>query len=1141
MGKYCRYCGRELSEHSAFCGGCGKAVQGQAVPGTEVRRSRFCRSCGQPLGQGARFCRVCGQRAEASARQRKTETSGQDGKRTVSARGFRFWKPVVAAGLAIAVFVSFAYPGFVRVRLSDTVLKQLASGRNRGEISYFSELSPEELEAEYAAIDAAYAAGELPREAAAEREEHAPYGWLYGEESGWGITAEEEEAGAVTVLPEGKSKAFRMKTPYGITLSAEKNALDRDRTFSVEPASAAQYDAVEAALPEAVGAPGLLLGLWELDAGMSDDELLPGHYTVEIELEKLGLEKEDFDGLRAYRIDSAGRWYEYSVGLNGDSVTIEANQNSILCTILVMSAPIYDTLLANGSGAYFNPFIPVNFDLKYEGKAVMEIMLDRSSVTGELASFNEERYAEMEKSAKEEAFNQIQEEEKALLEEYSDYSSMEKGFSEDWNGDPELQKAANRIKKKFVSRYEKLLLQKVEADPDYERIRKNLKEYREAPLNMPDLRPELEAVEKVCEAALRAWKWMKEDLGLRMPGYKFRIELSVDVKEDTYGATVPPVLSNPYMVISMKKVFRGDKLTYDCLLCTVCHELFHAVQRVYKSNATGNYKFDEMSAQDLEGMAYDHFKQAEENPITSPREEVLDNLEDVYWFALPLDDVKTSYPEGALVASDGKATVAYPIAPFLTYLREKKTQRYAWILLSYRGLWGHRAVSTILKKAFSLDEKGLTEFYHQFAESYQTKFYKAAYGYTDPVFSPLEELHIGSGKKEVELPNKKYTIRVRRVGLVGGKRSPEKYAMVLRYADNFGEKMSDFRITPLNMKKDEDYREYAGGVFFAPRAWSASRETIYLMEVDGGTAETTEGWLWDSNSGYTLYLMKKPEAPELARSGSALSVKLPVSDAWPGHEIVDAYVITLRSGKKELLKKELSKKEVTAEPVRIDISEIEKKLSQEERNNLVLIVQESVDDSIRSEEPCLGPESDAVPVPLSDEICGTWEIQSELQNNSSPMLDSYLGALGEAAGAAGGEFAGDINSYIEEYYRIQEEQSKTVSSGRMVLRPTEREGVMEAVFRFEGAPEQIYEGSYDRDRMELRLRPKNTLYTDSQGNQYDLAEYGLATELKLRFSGDGGTGTRNGAVNRFTGESAMDNQFASFQAVLQGTKLSDAY
>ncbi len=177
-----------------------------------------------------------------------------------------------------------------------------------------------------------------------------------------------------------------------------------------------------------------------------------------------------------------------------------------------------------------------------------------------------------------------------------------------------------------------------------------------------------------------------------------------------------------------------------------------------------------MSAQDLEGMAYDYFKQAEEKPITSPREAVLENLKDVYWFALPLDDVKTSYPEGELVHPKGDgASVSYPIAPFLTYLREKKERGYARILKSYSGLWGPSEVSTILKKAFSLDEKGLTEFYHQFAESYQTKFYSAARGDgVNPIFSPLEELHIGSGKKEVELPNKNYTIRVRRVRPVRG-------------------------------------------------------------------------------------------------------------------------------------------------------------------------------------------------------------------------------------------------------------------------------------------------------------------------------------------------------------------------------------
>jgi hypothetical protein len=900
--------------------------------------------------------------------------------------------------LAVAVFVCFVYPGFVRTKLfgsgegthitsgntgttggnngvsNGSGLSSLfgggkESGGNGGSVSKPSAPTLEELEAEYAAIDEAYVNGTLfADEDTAKEDPHAQYPWLYGDESGWDVPDESEDAQPQQpkILPQGNSKAFRTETPYGITVSAEKGMLDKDREFKVEPITPEQYDSLDAALSEAEGSGSMIVGAWDLDAGMEDHEILPGDYKLEIDLEELGLDGEDYEFLHFYRVDDAGKWYEYQSECSGNIVSIEANQNSIIVTTLATLAvalPLYDAYMANQGGAYFNPFTGT-FDLKYQGKAVMTVMLDRKSFLNDLQAVNEAHFSDLEEAAKNEVFLQIKKEEDL---DFKDFREMNKAFQKEWLKDPDLAGPARRIFKSFVKRYEKLTKEKIEQDPDYNRIKRNLEDFKNSPLNTSDGRTELEAVEKTCEAALRAWQWLKEDQGLRMPKYKFRLELSS--MDKAYGATQTPILGNPYMVISMTQIGRGSKLAYDRLLLTVCHELFHAVQRVYVSYALGTYKFDEMTAQDLEGIAYDHFREAEDNPITSSREAALENLREAYWLAVPLNDFDTSYPEGKLNGSNDRASSSYPTAPVVTWLRENGGQKYPDILSKYHGLWGKRAVTTILKEAFSLDETGLTEAYHKFAESYQTTLYKEALKpKVNEVFAPLTKVSGDSGKKEVQLLNKNYTIRVRRVTPLKLREEWTQYALVLKYNDDYKETMSDFTITPLDKKEGTDFREYADGLFFEPKEWKDD-ETVYLMEVDGGTASTTEGMIWNSYSGYTLYEIPAPETPEVTATDEEVSVKLPAFGEWPGHEIVDSYVITLRVGKADVLQQQVMKKDFYDEPVKIDISDLKiegKKLTAQEKKDLVLILQTCVEGTFKTEKPCLGPESDPVPLSMQE-------------------------------------------------------------------------------------------------------------------------------------------------------------------------------
>ena len=114
--------------------------------------------------------------------------------------------------------------------------------------------------------------------------------------------------------------------------------------------------------------------------------------------------------------------------------------------------------------------------------------------------------------------------------------------------------------------------------------------------------------------------------------------------------------------------------------------------------------------------------------------------------------------------------------------------------------------------------------------------------------------------------------------------------------------------------------------------------------------------------------MEKPDQPEAEKKGEVLELKLPELGEEPKKEIIDSYVVTLRTGKTDVLQQQVTRadlKEADGEPVKIDISDLrikDRKLTDEERKNLVLIIQECVEKTYETKKPCLGPESDPVPL-----------------------------------------------------------------------------------------------------------------------------------------------------------------------------------
>ena len=1048
MARFCNHCGREVRMESMFCPGCGKELKTFREENTETMKQKFCTNCGKPLMEGALFCVNCGtgikgkavntenektnattkteQPKQAVQTSQKTQPKqepqpnqgsqpkqeshpsqeaqpkqeshpSQEAQPKKKKKSGKAAVPVIIAAVgigigAVAILAVVIIAGIV-IAISRPKTPGHGGGNTGGgtgndpdnQVIAENQITPsrEEMDEEYAAIDQAYADGTLFAEDV-EPYGHQSYEWFYDTENDWMQQEGVEEQ--LVELPEGKSKAFSIHPVDGVTIAAEENALDKDREFTFTPVSDEEFEQFDNDLVDKTGSIGNIVGAWELDIGLADDEVLPGVFTMTFDLNEFGLEEEDYQAFQVFRVDDNGVWHEFATQLNGSEVVVESRQNSAIIAVigwsLIAASPkIISSIQAWGAGAYFNPYTGV-FDLYDDkNKAVIQIMLNRSTFLQDIKDINEDIIKRFRKDANNVAIKKLQAEVGSRIKKQNDCDTPE-------------------LKKKYNKYYEKALNELIDSNPDYKRIRDNIEAYEDV------ISEELESVSKVSEHSMNAWYFLKKQQ-LKMPTYKLRIELLPGTND--YGASINPyILGNPYICVYMGKVSHGTQEEYDMLLVTLCHEMFHVVQREYVSSKRSNYTFDEMTAGDLEEMVCDYF--TEKGVISTPKKDLLETtLGQAGWFALPLNDSYESYPEGSIstlssnvINNQKPAEAAYPRSAFLTYLREvapAAEEEYSSILNLYRRKW-FASVTSIIKDCYRYtdSEEKLTKNWHGFAQNYQTKFYTEAHkGLYDGscdyiVFAPKATVAADHDKEKIVLQNKSYTIRVRRIRAEKpeGVEYAKEYALVLKYNDNYKEAMSkngDFAVTPLGDSNKVQYQEWDKGLYFAPRAYSNPTELVgekqdktqynydyYLMEVDGGMQE--EGWLGADESGYSIYALRNPGKPAVEVKDGTISVTLKDITGSERAEVVDSYVIKIRCDGKDVLTRQAMLKD-TADAVTISGDELKldgKKLSEEQKANLQLVIQECVTGTYTNGKGMFGPESEAVAINLSNEVKGYWKL-----------------------------------------------------------------------------------------------------------------------------------------------------------------------
>lgn len=674
----------------------------------------------------------------------------------------------------------------------------------------------------------------------------------------------------------GHSDPFSVSPLPGITISAERDALDRNREFKVAEMARDAFSRLQDRVADTI--PGLLLMAgWDVDAGMTDEEWLPGTYTVGIDLSRLGIPARLRNLLTAYRVDDKGHLYEYVTWVKDNILYYASSQNSgtvigvdevaaVTGKDMSIPSPAPQTGFFEKDGYYCvrNPSEPEKTQYKfyYDDAEVKDLRYVQHSM------IIVKKRAQAKKMAEEQLPN-------ASSSEISDrqLEILERMYDED----PAYREAMD-------SRY-------------YTRKEQN--------------ENNRELIGRLGTMVYEAHKYL-EGLGLKMPALGTRIYL---VKSMDDAAEAKPVsLFGPYVNIGMNALVEGGKEHYDDVQSTLAHELFHVCQFRYNGACHANVKFYEAMAQLLEEEANRYFHTHTNVAgtaciITTDATKSLENGYRYEYFAMPFDAKLGNYstPSVTYYSESGgqetwtlddntKTLSAYPMARFLEYLNASVGKKsFKEIMETHESVvayvdFGARPFIEHLGTTWCLTDEEMTKAFLGFAKKYRTTFYDYLWANANKRKTGIRTIFpitfMRSGTQHFKLNNHNYTIRLRQV-LKG---ADGKVANLVAPDPDFARTLSDMTLMPVGTNL---WTKCKHGIFFYPDL----EDRFYLMEIDGGTNPDTA-----AVSGYTVYELRPPAMEPARMEDGLLCYTLPEMSQAAKDGKIDGYRITITctDGKKSV-------------------------------------------------------------------------------------------------------------------------------------------------------------------------------------------------------------------------------------------------
>ncbi|MBQ7223379.1 MAG: hypothetical protein IJS38_02280 [Erysipelotrichaceae bacterium] len=652
----------------------------------------------------------------------------------------------------------------------------------------------------------------------------------------------------------------------GIRITAEAGSLYDDTVITMAPVSEDSERLIQIAEEfKEIGEP--LVAAWEVHAGLEEDEVLPGEYTVSIDLTTLGIDETLWPAIRLYRLSDDGKMSEYNTTLEGSILTYSSCRNSLtlasLATCFVvgiaLGLPIYygiekikaDWYYWDWTGASYH-----NGKTKY-GNYVIKWRMKDVDPDQEATKQRMQEIADSYVAKAEEDYRQE-------TEDRQDTSILYRMFNEN-------KSVADRLK------------EYVEKDPEYKKLAASLK--------LPKL------IKAVDEAIQRAYAYLGGEVFARMPkdDLTFRLKRTDgDEPEDTYGNSVATMLSDSYIEINVDKIIgilnndEKSKLDQDNMLLTITHELFHICQERYHFRyLTDSIRFDEMTAVVLEADAKEYYK--EKKYITTDPELTRSN----YWgtLRLPIDD---SVWTKLIMRHQG-----YLLSELVFYLREKTGQKPDGVDI-YRCRSFHKkpVTSEPLMAAFKLSEVTFDRLFRQFCVDHVRDFtgnFTEDEARKEYNLYPREKLVKDKGIHVSLSTDGSYSAGVRCFEMYDA--SPLPLLMIM-------DKDLAAQHPEANLVPGETYVSTRNGAYLpGPDRWiGASMKNRLFLEVYGKLGPKT-----GTTAGYTVWPMDAPDVPKLACADGALNITFPEPRGAAKEGLLDGLVVKIASSDGKKTEKEFGK------------------------------------------------------------------------------------------------------------------------------------------------------------------------------------------------------------------------------------------
>lgn len=155
------------------------------------------------------------------------------------------------------------------------------------------------------------------------------------------------------------TKAFDITPLDGVRLTAPANALDKKRRFKVSRLG--KNELVKMA--DSPGEESIPCAGFKIDAGMKDDELLPGFVTAELDLRKLEIPEALWGQVHVYRIGSKGDKTEMVSSIHNGALQFKIKKNSVFVTSVLLA------VLTGVSYYAYDATVEEKYGSEYAGKS----------------------------------------------------------------------------------------------------------------------------------------------------------------------------------------------------------------------------------------------------------------------------------------------------------------------------------------------------------------------------------------------------------------------------------------------------------------------------------------------------------------------------------------------------------------------------------------------------------------------------------------------------------------------------------------------------------------------------------------------------------------------------------------------------